>query len=307
MLGGANLVIVTASVPERIGAIAQAAIEVGCDWIDTLLSTRPKLAALRALEPAIRGRGLCFVTDGGFHPGLPAAMVRWVAERLDTVGTAEVFAALRIDWRADEVAASTMREFASEFGEFDMRVNVDGAWKVLRWRDCPVHDFGAPFGQQTCVPMPLDEMEALPALVPGLRRTGFFIAGFGPVMDYIVSPAVMALARMPRQVGLGAAAWLLQKSLATFGRAAPPYAITIVLRAEGTRDGQPATATMTLRYHDAYHVTAVPVVACWRQLAEGGARRAGVWHQGCLVEPEAFFQDLQANGLHVESTAGASA
>ena len=97
LVAGAGLVIVTASVPHRIPVLARIVAEAGADWYDTLLSSRTKLAALRELEPLLRSSGLCFVTDGGFHPGLPAAMVRWTARRIDALETAVVYGTTLLD------------------------------------------------------------------------------------------------------------------------------------------------------------------------------------------------------------------
>ena len=44
--------------------------------MDPQYSTR-KLDVLRGLEASIETAGRCFVTDPGFHPGLPAVLVRY--------------------------------------------------------------------------------------------------------------------------------------------------------------------------------------------------------------------------------------
>lgn len=144
LVEGAQQVVVTASLPDRVGALAQIVADAGADWIDTLLSSPGKLAALRALEPVLRARGRCFVTDGGFHPGLPAAMVRWAGDQVDELITADVFGGMRIDWRADSLAESTVAEMLTEFGDFDLSTWVDGGTRKLRMSECPKVDFGPP-------------------------------------------------------------------------------------------------------------------------------------------------------------------
>jgi len=166
LVAGAGLVIVTASVPHRIPVLARIVAEAGADWYDTLLSSRTKLAALRELEPLLRSSGLCFVTDAGFHPGLPAAMVRWTARRIDALETAVVYGGMRLDWRAETLADSTIAEMLTEFTDFDMTTYVDGAWRELKWAQCPTVDFGPPIGRKSCVPMYLAEMESLPTDIP---------------------------------------------------------------------------------------------------------------------------------------------
>jgi hypothetical protein len=197
LVAGATIVVVTASVPQRIPALARIVAEAGADWYDTMLSTRTKIEALRHLEPQLRESGRCFVTDGGFHPGLPAAMVRWAARRIDALETAEVYGGMRLDWRADTLSESTITEMLSEFADFDMTTFRDGTWRKLRWSQCPTVDFGDPIGRKSCVPMYLAEMESLPTDVPTLRRCGFFVGGFSTLMDYVAMPVITVLAKVP--------------------------------------------------------------------------------------------------------------
>ena len=75
-LFGADLVLSATSDTEHAVDVAHVALELGCDYADTHLSSPKKWAALRGLDEQIGERGLCFLSDGGAHPGLPAVMVR---------------------------------------------------------------------------------------------------------------------------------------------------------------------------------------------------------------------------------------
>jgi saccharopine dehydrogenase-like NADP-dependent oxidoreductase len=237
LVAGAGLVIVTASVPQRIPALARIVAEAGADWYDTLLSSRTKLGALRELEPLLRSSGLCFVTDGGFHPGLPAAMVRWAAGRIDALETAVVYGGMRLDWRAETLADSTIAEMLTELTDFDMTTYVDGAWRELKWAQCPTVDFGPPIGRKSCVPMYLAEMESLPTDIPTLRRCGFFVGGFSPLMDYVALPVIMGLARVPALQRMTVA--LTRWSFGHLANDPPPHRLSIRLEASGLRGGSP--------------------------------------------------------------------
>lgn len=300
LVAGAGLVIVTASLPDHVAAMARIVLDAGADWLDTLLSGPTKHEALRELAPAITRAGRCFVTDGGFHPGLPAAMVRWAAERIESLERADVHAALRIDWRAASLSDSTITEMLDEFASFDLSTWIDGEKRRLRYSECPTVDFGPPIGRRTCVPMPLEEMESLPRLYPSLKRCGFFIAGFGPVMDYVMIPLLMGMARVPslRPHGVRLTRW----SLAHLAGARPPHRLVIRLDAAGRHKGASATAAMTVSGSDSYRMTAAPAVACIRRLRDGSARRAGLWHQAHLVPPDVYFADLETLGLTIESS-----
>lgn len=299
VVAGADLVVVTLSRPDLVGDLARVVLDAGADWFDTLLSTPAKLNALRALSGEVRGRGRCFVTDGGFHPGVPAALVRWAADQLDELVEADVVAAMRMDWRAATLADSTVAEMLGEFSDFDLVAWVDGRPRRLRWRECPRVDFGPPIGAKSCVPMPLAEMDPLPRLYPGLRRCGFYIGGFGFAMDYLALPVLMAMATAPalRTATHRFARW----SLARLASPPPPHRLVVRLEARGTRAGAPATAAVSVHGEDGYLLTAAPAVACLRGMLDGTLRRPGLHLQAHLVEPDGFLRDLAGLGVTVET------
>lgn len=304
LVAGANLVVVTVSRPDLVADLARIVLDAGADWFDTMLSTPGKLAALRALSGEIAGKGRCFTTDGGFHPGLPAVLVRWAAGRLDELTEADVVAAMRMDWLADTLADSTVVEMFDEFSDFDMVAWVDGAPRRLRWRDCPRVDFGPPIGVKDCVPMPLPEMEALPRLFPGLHRCGFYIGGFSPVMDWVVLPVLMVMAKVRalRPAAIRLTRWSFRR-LASYP---PPHRLVVRLDATGSCAGRPATASVSVSGEDGYLLTAAPAVACLRGMLDGSIRRPGLHLQAHLVDPEPFLADLAAAGLVVESSVTAT-
>lgn len=296
-VAGAGLVVLTASRPDLAGTVARAALDAGADWFDTLLSGPTKLAALRALEPEIEAAGRCFVTDGGFHPGLPAVLVRWAAGQLDELESADVMAGLRIDWKADSLADSTIDEMFDELGSFDLMTWIDGERRRLKWSECPSVDFGPPIGRQLVVPMPLAEMADLPQRYPGLRRCGFYITGFGVAMDYVVLPVVTGMVRV--RALRPAARRLTRWSLRRLAAVPPPHRLVVQLEATGRRAGAPATASISVGGQDSYHLTAAPAVVCLRQLLAGGVRRPGLHLQAQIVDPDAMLAGLAELGLEV--------
>lgn len=299
VVAGADLVVVTVSRPDLVGALGRIVLEAGADWFDTLLSSPTKLAALRGLQGEIGHHGRCFVTDGGFHPGVPAALVRWAAGHLEEIREADVMAGMRLDWLADTLSDSTVEEMLDEFADFDLAAWVDGESRTLRWSECPKVDFGPPIGAKTCVPIPLAEMEALPRRHPSLRRCGFYICGFSPVMDYVFLPVLMVLAKAPslRPLAIRLTRW----SMGRFASYPPPHRLVLQLTALGIEDGVPAAATVRVSGDDGYLLTAAPAVACLRRLRDGTIRRPGLHLQAQLVEPDVFLGDLAALGLEVQT------
>ena len=83
-LAGVDLLVNTASAPEHARSLIRAALEAGADWCDTQVA-RPQAQVLRGESARIAEAGRCFVTQAGFHPGVPAALVRWAAAQVDVL------------------------------------------------------------------------------------------------------------------------------------------------------------------------------------------------------------------------------
>ena len=297
-LAGVDLALVASSTAAHGERVARAALAAGCDYLDIQYAAA-KVAMLQRLAPEIERAGRCFITDGGFHPGLPAALVRYAAARFDRLERANVGSVIAIDWAALDLGPETKVEFVAEFMDFDSRVFRDGRWQKLGLMSMAkplTFDFGPPFGRRACIAMTLGEMDALPESIPSLRETGFYVGGFNWVSDWFVSPLVMVgLKLAPRRL-LSPLARLQFWSMARFAR--PPYGTVLQLAATGQRDGAPHTMTLRLTHDDAYALTAIPVVACVRQWL-AGPRRPGLWFQGQYVEPEALLRDMARMGVAI--------
>jgi saccharopine dehydrogenase (NAD+, L-lysine-forming) len=295
-LAGVDLVLVAASTAAHCETVARAALIANCDYLDIQYATA-KVATLQRLAPEIAAAGRCFITDGGFHPGLPAALVRSAAARFDRLERANVGSVIAVDWAALDLGPETKIEFVTEFMDFDSRVFRDRRWQKLGLASMAsplTMAFGPPFGRRACIAMTLGEMDALPDLIPSLRETGFYVGGFNWFSDWFVSPLVMVgLKLAPRRL-LSPLARLQFWSMAHFAQ--PPYGTVLQLEATGTRDGAPHALTLRLAHDDAYALTAIPVVACLRQWL-AGPRRPGLWYQGQYVEPEALLVDMARMGV----------
>jgi saccharopine dehydrogenase-like NADP-dependent oxidoreductase len=299
LMVGADLAIVTVSRPDLIGELARIVLDEGADWFDTLLSTRAKLEALRSLAPQIEQAGRCFVTDGGFRPGLPAALVRWAESELDTIFEADVMAAMRIDWHAAALADSTMLELIDEFSSYDFTAWVGGERRRVRWAECPTANFGEPIGRKFCVPVPLAEMEHLHQDHPEIRRCGLYLAGFSPAMDYLTLPLLMTMSRVRplRSMASRFARW----SLDHLASRPPPHRVVVQLDAHGDRGGRLVTASVRVGGTDVYRLTAAPVVACLRRWLRDDRHPAGLHLQAHLLPVGQFLTDLTDLGLDVEA------
>ena len=294
-----DVVVVAASTSAYVEQVATAALEAGIDYLDVQYSTH-KMTVLQELAPQIEAAGCCFITDGGFHPGLPAALIRYVAPCFDVLESANVGSVIKINWSALEVGQATMVEFIREFMDFQMLVFRDGRWQqtgLLGMMKPLTMDFGREFGRQYAVPMFLEEMRAIPELIPGIRESGFYVGGFNWFTDWLVSPLVMVGLKLAPRRGLWPLARLFRWSLNTFSR--PPYGTMLKVEARGQQDGRAKAVDVTLYHQDGYVFTAVPVVATLLQLLDGSVRKPGLHLQAHLVEPQRLMSDLPRLGIEI--------
>lgn len=296
LLEGVDVLVVAASVTEALGPVADAAIAAKVDVLDVLLSSPRKHAALRSRQDAFRSAGVTWLTDGGFHPGLPALLVRRAAEALDTVRAAHVGSVIAIDWRPLSFSAATRDELVVELADFDTRELRGGRW-VKAGFAARAFDFPAPFGRRDGYTMYLEELAALPSLVPGLEETGFCVGGFNALTDTLVLPAAWMLVKASRRLFAPAASRMLLWSLRAGSR--PPFGTLLKLEAEGTRAGQPARFTCLVGPTDGYVLTGAPAACGVLQLLDGTARRPGLGFQALALDPARTLRDLRAMGIGV--------
>jgi saccharopine dehydrogenase (NAD+, L-lysine-forming) len=298
-LEGVDFIIVASSSSVYADQVARAALEAGVDYLDVQYSTK-KTAALKALEGKITDSGYCFITDGGFHPGLPAALVRYVAPFFDHLKTAVVGSVIKVDWASLTMSDSTVYEFMEEIIDFEALVFKEGQWKKARMQgmmDSITMDFGGAFQKQNCVPMFLEEMRPIPDMFPSLSRTGFFVGGFNWFVDWLIFPiAVFGLKLFPhaarRPLGM-----LMKWGLDTFSK--PPYGTVLKIEAQGEKESKDKAVNVSIYHEDGYMLTAIPVVACLLQYLDGSLKKPGLWTQANIVEPNRLIMDIERLGADV--------
>ncbi len=293
-LASTDLCLVAAGTSPSAEALVAACLAAGCGYLDIQVS-RAKAERLLALDARARAAGVVVVTDGGFHPGLPAAMIRAADARYGPLRSAFVSSVIAIDWAAlRPFADSTVAELLEEFRDYSYEEYRDGRWR--RARRQRKAEFPAPFGQRTVAPMRLAEMHQVTAALPTLRDAGFFVGGFNPVTDYVILPVVWAglkIAPVRLAPPLGR---LLRWGLARFSR--PPF--DTILQLDGAVAGEPTCPLLRVRHPDGYLVTAAPTVAAALQVLDGTAGAPGVHTQAMLVEPARFLADIASFGVTVE-------
>lgn len=302
---GVDMVIVAASTTRYIQTVANAAVEAGIDYLDIQLSTEEKLTVLESLREKIEEKDLCFITDGGFHPGLPAAMIRYAALKLDTLYKANIGSLLNVDWANRQFSEATIGEFTEEIIA-EIAQPRPAIYRERRWRqasmfnsrDYPRFDFGLPYGKRYCAPTFLEELRLIPEMFPSLQETGFYVSGFNWFVDRVVFPLLMIAAKIHPHGKFKLLSSLFFWGLRTFSK--PPYITILQLEVSGEKQDVPTNINFRISHNDAYWLTAAPVAACLLQYLDGTNRQPGLWLMGHYVEPARLFNDMEAMGINIE-------
>ena len=291
-----RMVVVASSTSQYTRKVVQAALKAAIDYVDILYSTS-KLEILKSCAEQIRQQGCCFITEGGFHPGLPAAMVRYLAPKFDRMETAQVGSVIKENWKILQLSQATVEEFVLEMLDFQPVCFTKGEWR-RDWKNNRTFDFGPVFGKQKCMAMLLEEIKPLPQDYPFLKETGFFVGGFNWFVDNLLMLPSMMILSLWRKRAIGPISRLFHWSLKKFSR--PPYGTQLLLEAGGYKNDQYITRRLKIGHEDGYLLTALPVVACLLQYLDGSIRKPGLWMQGNVVEPLRFFNDLKRMGAEIE-------
>ena len=286
---------------DTVRSLAEAVMDAGADWMD--MQVDPKQAAtLEELEQRIKAEGRCFATQGGFHPGLPAALIRWAAGRMDSIETAHVSGFVNPEQGL--ILTSGVDELIDLFRDYSAEIYSNGEWVRIgsSLKDMRRFEFGFGIGSQITSPITLDEMRSLPDLFPDLRHTGFYVGGFDTVTNMVTMPMLM--------MGLKILPWVKPQ---TWGRFlcwshrtfnSPPYGTCIHMDANGIKSGERVNIVLDIYHEEEYELTAVPIVSAVQQIMDGTARRPGLWRMGVLVDPERLLSDIREMGMHIEEKIG---
>ena len=295
---GVNLCLVAAPATHQAETVVRACLEAGVDYLDIQFSTR-KLAVLYASQEEIQRSGLCFVSEAGYHPGLPAAMVRYAASQLDFIESALTAGYLNIGPSLPYTEA--VDELMEAFIDYNAQVFRHGEWTSPNKWEMIKFDFGQKIGRRTCYSMFFEELRSLPEMYPTLRDVGFYISGSNWIADLLVTPVVMLGLKIAPKRGMRPLGrlmwWAMQQSQ-------PPYELMLAVEAKGQKNGKPATVRASVAHPDGYELTAIPVVAFVKQYLDGSARCPGLHMMGHIAEPVRLFRDMKSMGVVIAEGEG---
>lgn len=286
-----SLVVVAAPIADCVENVVQAALRAGIDYLDLQLSTK-KLAYLQSRKEEIQRAGKTFITEAGFHPGLPSVLVRYAAARMDSIESAVTAGYLNMG--KDLPYTEAVDELIELFKEYPGQVYKNGEWTESSSYEIRKIDFGSDIGLKRCYSMSFEELRTLPEIYPSLKEVGFYISESHWVTDWVIMPITWIWLKIrPSAVRpIGKLYWW---SMGTFHK--PPYRVELLVKASGFKDGQVIKTRVSVSHPDGYELTAIPVVAALLQYLDGTARKPGLWIMGHLVEPGRLIKDMEKMGV----------
>jgi saccharopine dehydrogenase (NAD+, L-lysine-forming) len=293
---GFDIVVVASSTVKYVENIARAALDAKIDYYDINIS-KTKLDFLKSIQSEIIDKGLCFITDGGYHPGLPALMIRLMNTKFDAMTKANVAGYMNIDWKNLHFSYETIEEFVREFRNYDSRIFKKGKWKKADATDFKRFDFGVKFGIERCSPMFLEEMRDIPKSINTLNDLGFYISGFNWFVDWLIALSVILILPIFRENAINRITKLFIWGLKKYTK--PPFGVALKLETEGKANEQFIKHELFIEHKDAYFITAACVTACLKQYLNANIRKPGLHLQAHITEPLQFFEDLKSMGLEI--------
>ncbi len=287
-----TLCLVAAPTTHHVETVIRACITAHIDYLDVQFSSK-KLESLRSVAKEIKQAGLCFITEAGYHPGLPAALIRYAVTKLDVTESALTAGYLNMQGLPYTEAVDELME---GFIDYQTQVFKNGAWTKPNSWDMRSFNFGEDLGKRLCYSMFFEELRDLPNMIPTLKETGFYISGSNWFTDLLITPLVFIGLKIAPKRGLRPLGKLFWWGM---GQTKPPYVVALKVEAKGQLEEIPAQVDVRVAHPDGYELTAIPVVAYLKQYLDGTARKNGVHLMGHIADPARLFNDMQKMGAQV--------
>jgi hypothetical protein len=290
---GIDFVLVAATTTQFAKQIAEAALEAHIDYLD-IYYQQGVFPVLETLKQRIRESGQCFITQAGFHPGLPAAFIRKGAAYFDTYDRAIIAFAMNTRIEKPE----SVYELVDALSDYKADIYKEGHWRRGTYKDAVKIDFGSRFGVKSCVPLDMIEIRNIPEMYR-LREVGVYSAGFNWFVDYVIFPLIM-LSQMIRK-GLLRHFWAKALIWGMNNLSPAKEGLVFLLHAEGGKDRNHQKIDIRSEHQSAYDFTVIPVIASLKQYIDGYIRKPGLWMMGHIVDPDRLFGDMGQMGVNIQT------
>lgn len=168
-------------------AVARAAIEAGCHYID-LADARQFVAGIESLDNPAKAKGVTLISGASSVPGLSSAVVERLIpqfKNLTSIG-------LGISSGARAPGFATVRGIFGYCGKPFSRLE-DGAWvTTYGWSDLRRYHFPSPLGSRWLSSCDIPDLDLFPRKFPSLQTTTFH-AGFASDLGHLL---VWSIARL---------------------------------------------------------------------------------------------------------------
>jgi saccharopine dehydrogenase (NAD+, L-lysine-forming) len=286
-----NLIIVLTTTPQFIRQIGKAALEENCDYLDILVS-ESTIKDLAEFAPLIKEKNRIFITQAGFHPGLPAVFVRFGAQYFDVYKKAVIAMAMNARFETSEQAA----EIVPLITEFKTEIYQKGSWRKTTYKDAIKLSMGKRFGDKSLFPIQMDEIKLTQKMF-NLEETGVYVSGFNWVTDYFVMPIILLTQKIKKGLAINFILKLFTWSVNKFS--SPYQGVVFLNEAEGTKNGKKVKVRISAEHDDAYLFTAIPVIACLKQYL-AGSLQSGLSMMGHAVDEKQLFADMEKMGVDIK-------
>ncbi|MEM9507782.1 MAG: saccharopine dehydrogenase NADP-binding domain-containing protein [Cyanobacteria bacterium P01_E01_bin.35] len=288
-----DLVLVAATTTKWAQQIAETALEADIDYLDIYFQ-QDVYPLLETMQPQIKDSGNCFITQAGFHPGLPAVYIRKGAQYFDRYNLANV--AFAMNFRTDR--ADSIYEIIDSVADYKPKFFQNGKWQIGTYKDTLEIDLGQLFGVRKCIPMEMKEIEPLPEML-GLQSMGVFTTGFNWFVDWFVFPSIMVSQKINKRSLRGFWARIFTFGINQFSP--KEERVVLILEAEGEKDNSPRKLRIFSEHSSSYEFTVISVLACLNQYLDGTIRQSGLWMMGHIVDPDRLFADLKKMGVKFQT------
>jgi hypothetical protein len=287
-----DLVIVTTTTPDHIATIAEAAIETESDMIDILVRG-DVVDTLESYRSTIIEKGRIFITQAGFHPGLPAPFIKYGRDHFDKLNSASVVMAMNAIFEKPE----STHEIIHGIGENNAKLLKDGAWKKATYQDALKIKFSDNFGIRQCFPLQMREIYPLQKELD-ISNLGVYSSGFNAFVDNFVFPLIILLQHIKKGLGTKVCGKLMHWGIKKYNNNKP--GVEFRLMANGIINGIEKKYTLEANSNDAFEFTSLAVIACIKQYLDNTINSPNLYLMGNIVDYIRIINDLKNMGILIK-------
>ena len=288
----ADFTIVTATIPDHIELIAECAIETNTNVIDIFIRN-DVVDRLERFDPILIEKELAHFTQCGFHPGIIAPLIKYLAPYFDEYLSANVAMAMEPIFEKPKA----IQELIFELFDSKPTVLKNGTWYEVDYSETLTVDFSPYFGTKICYPLYIQEISHLNHNL-GLIEAGVYAAGFSNFIDYVVFPIAMILGKLNKKAAQKVGGYLIYAASRKYQD--KQLRVELILKAHGVKDGKSRDVELHLSADDGYVLTAMPIISLLKQYAELGPKLIGLHLMGESLLENPLIEDLQNAGIDIE-------